>query len=61
MFADTHGGARADMKIPSMLDLVPLSRLPFFPTGGIDLCRQIALLTDMKEGDEVLVVPSAPQ
>ena len=57
MFADTHGGARADMKIPSMLDLVHLSRRPLFPPGGIDLCRQIALLTDMKEGDEVLVVP----
>ncbi len=58
MFADTHGGARADMKIPSMLDLVHLSRRPLFPPGGIDLCRQIALLTGMKEGDEVLVVPS---
>ncbi len=58
MFADTHGGARADMKIPSMLDLVHLSRRPLFPPGGIDLCRQIALLTDMKEGDEVLIVPS---
>ena len=58
MFADTHGGARADMKIPSMLDLVHLSRRPLFPPGGVDLCRQIALLTDMREGDEVLVVPS---
>ena len=58
MFAHTHGGARADMKIPSMLDLVHLSRRPLFPPGGIDLCRQIALLTDMKQGDEVLVVPS---
>ena len=51
MFADTHGGARADMKIPSMLDLVHLSRRPLFPPGGIDLCRQIALLTGMKQGD----------
>ena len=58
MSADTHGGARADVEIPSMLDLVNLSRRPLFPPGGIDLCRQIALLTDMKEGDEVLVVPS---
>ena len=41
-----------------MLDLVHLSRRPLFPPGGIELCRQIALLTDMKEGDEVLVVPS---
>lgn len=46
------------MKPPSMLDLVNLSRRPLSPPGGIDLCRQIALLTDMKEGDEVLVVPS---
>ena len=58
MFADTHGGARADMKIPSVLDLVHLSRRPLFPPGGIDICRQIALLTDMKKGDEVLVVPA---
>ena len=41
-----------------MLDLVRLSRRPLFPPGGIDICRQIALLTGMKEGDEVLVVPS---
>jgi len=58
MFADTHGGARVDMEIPSMLDLVHLSRRPLFPPGGIDICRQIALLTGMKEGSEVLVVPS---
>ena len=58
MSAHTYGGARADMEIPSMLDLVHLSRRPLFPPGGVDLCRQIALLTDMKEGDEVLVVPS---
>ena len=58
MSAHTYGGARADMEIPSMLDLVHLSRRPLFPPGGIDLCRQIALLTGMKEGDEVLVVPS---
>ncbi len=41
-----------------MLDLVHLSRRPLFPPGGIDICRQIALLTGMKAGDEVLVVPS---
>ena len=58
MSANTHGGARTEMKIPSMLDLVHLSRRPLFPPGGIDLCRQIALLTDMKKDDEVLVVPS---
>lgn len=37
-----------------MLDLVRLSRRPLFPPGGIDLYRQIAILTDMGEGDEVL-------
>ena len=41
-----------------MLDLVHLSHRPLFPPGGVDICRQIALLTGMKKGDEVLVVPS---
>ena len=58
MSAHTHGGARAGVEIPSMLDLVHLSRRPLFPPGGIELYRQIALFTGMKEGDEVLVVPS---
>ena len=58
MPADTHGGARAGVEIPSMLDLVHLSRRTLFPPGGIDICRQIALLTGMKKGDEVLVIPS---
>ncbi len=40
---------------PSMLDLVRLSPRAIFPPGGRELYRQIALLTDMKEGDEVLV------
>lgn len=44
--------------VPSMLDLIRLSRRPLFPPGGRDLCRQIALLTEMTEGLEVLVVPS---
>ena len=58
MPVDTHGGARADVEIPSMLDLVHLSHRSLFPPGGIDICRQIALLTGMKKGDEVLVIPS---
>ena len=37
-----------------MMDLVRLSRRPLFPPGGVDLYRQIAILTDMGEGDEVL-------
>ena len=38
-----------------MLDLVRLSPRLLFPPGGRDLARQIALLTGMSEGDEVLV------
>ncbi len=38
-----------------MLDLIRLSRRPLFPPGGAELCRQIALLTDLAEGQEVLV------
>ena len=41
---------------PSMLDLVRLSPRLLFPPGGVDLVRQIALLSGMSEGDEVLVV-----
>jgi ubiquinone/menaquinone biosynthesis C-methylase UbiE len=41
-----------------MLDLIRLSRRPLFPPGGRDLCRQVALLTDLHEGQELLVVPS---
>ncbi len=40
---------------PSMLDLIRLSSRSLFPPGGRALYRQIALLTDMQEGDEVLV------
>lgn len=42
--------------VPSMLDLVRLSSRLLFPPGGVDLYRQIALLTDLSEGDEVLDV-----
>jgi ubiquinone/menaquinone biosynthesis C-methylase UbiE len=38
-----------------MLDLVRLSRRDLFPPGGKELYRQIALLTDMSPGEEVLV------
>ncbi len=41
--------------VPSMLDLVRLSRRPLFPPGGAQLCRQIALLTDLGEDQEVVV------
>ncbi len=42
--------------VPSMLDLVRLSPRLLFPPGGVDLYRQIALLTDLSEDDEVLDV-----
>lgn len=41
-------------RVPSVLDLVRLSPDPVFPPGGEALYRQIALLTDLKRGDEVL-------
>ena len=41
---------------PSMLDLVRLSPRRLFPPGGIELFRQVAVLTDLSEGDEVLGV-----
>ncbi|NNF38143.1 MAG: methyltransferase domain-containing protein [Gemmatimonadetes bacterium] len=41
---------------PSMLDLVRLSPRPLFPPGGEPLYRQIAVLTGMDEGTEVLDV-----
>jgi len=42
--------------VPSMLDLVRLSPRRLFPPGGVDLFRQIAVLTDLREGHEVLGV-----
>jgi SAM-dependent methyltransferase len=39
-----------------MLDLVRLSPRRLFPPGGVDLYRQIAVLTEMSDADEVLVV-----
>jgi len=41
---------------PSMLDLVRLSPRRLFPPGGVDLYRQIAMLTELGPGDEVLGV-----
>jgi SAM-dependent methyltransferase len=41
---------------PSMLDLVRLSPRLLFPPGGEELYRQIAILTGMAEGMEVLEV-----
>lgn len=50
------GAGEALPRPPSMLDLIRLSPRLVFPPGGVDLYRQIALLTDMSEGDEVLDV-----
>lgn len=58
MRPDTNGATRAEVSVPSLLDLIHLSRRPLLPPGGVDLLRHIALLTGMKEGDEVLVVPA---
>ncbi|MHB1193275.1 MAG: class I SAM-dependent methyltransferase [Longimicrobiales bacterium] len=41
---------------PSMLDMVRLSPRRLFPPGGVDLYRQIALLSEMAQGEEVLDV-----
>ncbi len=46
--------------MPSMLDLIHLSRRPLFLPGGVDLYRQIALLTGIEEGHEVLDVACGP-
>ncbi len=46
---------RDDSDVPSMLDLIRMSPRPIFPPGGRDLYRQIAILTEMAPGKEVLV------
>lgn len=53
---DPQGAGAPEAPVPSMLDLIRLSPRIVFPPGGVDLYRQIALLTDMAEGDEVLSV-----
>ena len=46
--------AREPRRVPSMLDLVRLSREAVFPPGGEPLYRKIASLTEMASGMEVL-------
>ena len=58
MSPDLNDGEQPAVGVPSMLDLIHLSRKPLFPPGGLELYRQISLLTDMTSADEVLVVPS---
>ena len=55
----TETGAIAHApNIPSMLDVVRLSPRKVFPPGGVELYRQIAVLTEMQSGTEVLAVAS---
>ncbi len=42
-----------------MLDLVRLSPRRLFPPGGVELFRHIAVLTELREGEEVLGVACA--
>jgi ubiquinone/menaquinone biosynthesis C-methylase UbiE len=52
----TPSAGFVEHSVPSMLDLVRLSPKRLFPPGGVDLYRQIALLTEMSPGMEVLDV-----
>jgi SAM-dependent methyltransferase len=56
MPSNASGTGAVAPTVPSTLDLVRLSPRRLFPPGGEDLYRQIALLTDMEEGQEVLDV-----
>ncbi len=56
MSADTPETAGHRPSVPSMLDLIRLSPQLLFPPGGVDLYRQIALLTDLSEEHEILDV-----
>ncbi len=56
MQSHTVGALGGQPTAPSMLDMVRLSPRRLFPPGGVDLYRQIALLSEMVEGDEVLDV-----
>jgi SAM-dependent methyltransferase len=49
-------GKGTDARSPSMLDLVRLSPQRLFPPGGEDLYRQVALLTGLGPGMELLDV-----
>ena len=62
MRPDENGAERVEADVPSMLDLIRLSRRPLFPPGGVELCRQIALLTEMKAAYETrLAVSERPE
>lgn len=54
MPSDTPGPGPDRPPVPSMLDLIRLSPRRLFPPGGVELYRQISLLTEMGPGQEVL-------
>jgi SAM-dependent methyltransferase len=56
MPANETGSAETRTSPPSMLDLIRLSPRRLFPPGGVELYRQIALLTGMTADHEVLDV-----
>lgn len=57
--SSTDTGASPQVQtLPSMLDVMRLSPRKLFPPGGVELYRQIAILTDMRSGTEVLDVAS---
>lgn len=58
MSASPPGSLSGSKAIPSTLDLVRLARRLRFGPGGKVLYHRIGLLTDLREGQEVLVVPS---
>ena len=58
MNANLPGSLPGSEAVPSTLDLVRLARRPLFGPGGKVLYHRIGLLTDLREGQEVLVVPS---
>ncbi|MEX2527587.1 MAG: methyltransferase domain-containing protein [Gemmatimonadota bacterium] len=60
MKAPSQGSQPAERRIPTMLDLVRLSPRPLFPPGGRELYHQIALLTDLQPGHDVLVAACGP-
>jgi SAM-dependent methyltransferase len=60
MSASSAVSERPAAATPSMLDLVRLSARPLFPPGGRDLYHQVALLTDMRDGQEILVAGCGP-
>lgn len=60
MTSASHESLHAGGRVPTMLDLVRLSPRSLFPPGGRELYHQIALLTDLQPGQDVLVAACGP-